>query len=161
MIFEDELGLGKAVSALELWNRDIDSFRLERLFSAESLGGVTSVDNLRSTLMPYSFRATCRQIFKLTKTWMRAKFFLNKHVKLLEQSSLFDAKWYLKTYADVRSAGLDPIRHSLLYGWKEMRDPSADFSTRSYLQHNPDVLAQGICPLLHYEQNGKNEQRKF
>ena len=161
VVFEDELGYAKALSALDFWNNDIEMFRLNRLFASADNGSSVSIDNFRGTLMPYSFRATCRQIFKLTKNWMRAKFFLNKHVKLLEQSSLFDAKWYLKTYADVRSAGLDPIRHYLLYGWKEMRDPSADFSTRSYLQHNPDVLAQGICPLLHYEQNGKNEQRKF
>lgn len=161
VIFEDELGLGKAVSALDFWNQDIESFQLERLFSTESIGGLTSVDNFRSTLMPYSFRATCRQIFKLVKDWTRAKFFLRKYINLLKKSAYFDADWYLKTYLDVRASGIDPIRHYLLYGWKEMRDPSVDFSTRRYLECNPDVLAHGICPLLHYEQNGKYEQRKF
>ena len=161
VVFEDELGYGKAFSALDFWNNDIEMFRLNKLFSTATDGTSISMENLRNTIMPYSFRATCRQIFKAIKTWLRAKFFLKKYIKLLEQSPYFDKEFYLKNNPDVRGSGIDPIRHYLLYGWKEMRDPSVDFSTRRYLECNPDVLAHGICPLLHYEQNGKYEQRKF
>lgn len=161
VVFEDELGYGKAFSALDFWNNDIELFRLNRLFAIADDGASVSIDNFQGSLMPYSLRATCRQIFKLMKDWTRSKFFLRKYINLLKRSAYFDEDWYLKTNPDVRSAGLDPIRHYLLYGWRELRDPSADFSTRRYLERNPDVLAHGVCPLLHYEQNGKYEQRKF
>lgn len=160
VVFEDEMGVGKAFSALDFWNNDLKMFRLDRLFSADSLGIPTQVDNLRNS-SPYSFRATARQIMKAVKGYLRSKFFLRPHIAVLEKSSLFDAEWYLKTYPDVKRAKLDPIRHYLLFGWRELRDPSAEFSTRRYLERNPDVLAQGICPLLHYELNGKKEHREI
>ncbi len=119
------------------------------------------VNDLQPFLMPYSFHATCRQIVKAIKDWLRFKFFLHSYIRLLDKSPYFDEHFYLKNNPDVRRSGIDPTRHYLLYGWRELRDPSADFSTRRYLERNPDVLAQGVCPLLHYEQSGKNEQRKF
>ncbi len=161
VIFEDEVGLGKAVSTLNLWNQDLAKYHFDRPFSDESLKMPIQVEHLCNTYAPYSFRSTCQQIIKTIKTWMRAKFFLRPYVTLLESSPYFDAEWYLKTYPDVGVSGLSPARHYLLYGWRELRDPSADFSTRRYLELNPDVLAQGVCPLLHYEQSGKKEQRKF
>jgi hypothetical protein len=40
-----------------------------------------------------------------------------------------------------------------------MADPSASFSTSSYLAHNPDVKLAGINPLDHYILFGINEHR--
>ena len=65
-------------------------------------------------------------------------------------SEFFDIEYYLSRNSDVRSAGLDPIKHYDLYGWKEGRDPSPSFSTKEYLSHNPDVLKSGINPLRHF-----------
>src|SRR5262249_36240733 len=43
--------------------------------------------------------------------------------RLLARSSLFDPKWYLVTYPDIRDAGVDPLEHYLLYGGFEGRAP--------------------------------------
>lgn len=40
-------------------------------------------------------------------------------------ASLVDREYYLAQYADVRQAGLDPVRHFVLHGWREGRSPSA------------------------------------
>ncbi|WP_331314135.1 hypothetical protein [Methylobacterium mesophilicum] len=71
----------------------------------------------------------------------------------------FDPIYYLFWYPDVRAAGLDPLRHYLLAGWKEGRDPSAGFSTGGYLAANPDVAAMGHNPLLHFLNAGFAEGR--
>jgi hypothetical protein len=77
----------------------------------------------------------------------------------LFRSGWFDVRWYRATYADVRAAGVHPIKHYLLAGAAEGRDPGPRFSTRSYLQCNPDVAAAGINPLLHFIRHGRREER--
>ena len=71
----------------------------------------------------------------------------------------FDPIYYLFWYPDVRAAGLDPLRHYLLAGWKEGRDPSAGFSTSGYLASNPDVAASNHNPLVHFVNTGFAEGR--
>jgi serralysin len=46
-----------------------------------------------------------------------------------------------------------------VFGWKEGRDPSADFDTLGYLAANPDVAAANINPLEHYLMFGVYEGR--
>ena len=71
----------------------------------------------------------------------------------------FDAAYYLAANPDVAAAGADPYTHFLTYGWREGRNPSANFSTSDYLAANPDVAKAGIDPLLHYEDYGQAEGR--
>ena len=71
-------------------------------------------------------------------------------VAAIRHSDLFDAGWYLRTYSDVATRGVDPVRHYVVAGAREGRDPSLFFSTRGYLHHHPDVAAAGINPLLHF-----------
>lgn len=62
----------------------------------------------------------------------------------------FDTGFYLTTYPDVASAGVDAFAHFMEIGFREDRDPSADFDTgfyRSrYLRQQP-----GVNPLLDYQ----------
>lgn len=73
--------------------------------------------------------------------------------------SLFDEVYYLAQYQDVRVKGIDPFQHYMNHGWKEGRDPSAEFCTDFYLQCNPDVEKAGINPLQHYVASGQYENR--
>jgi hypothetical protein len=54
---------------------------------------------------------------------------------------------------------MDPLLHYEEYGWKEGRNPSAQFDTGKYLAANPDVAAAHMDPLLHYELYGNSEGR--
>ena len=78
---------------------------------------------------------------------------------VLKRSSLFDGRWYLEQYPDVRESRMDPARHYLLHGWKEGRCPSDLFQGNNYLWAYPDVRKTGINPLVHYELFGKKEGR--
>ena len=79
--------------------------------------------------------------------------------KIIEKSGLFDVKYYLFTYPDVRAKDVDPITHYLRYGAKEGRDPSAEFDTKFYYRRNANVLRKKINPLVHYILHGKKEGR--
>lgn len=63
---------------------------------------------------------------------------------------LVDQEFYLANNPDVAAAGIDPVRHYYLHGWKEGRNPAPDFSTRDYLDRHPALLSQGTNPLLHH-----------
>ena len=71
----------------------------------------------------------------------------------------FDAAYYLLTNKDVAEAQIDPLEHFTETGWREGRDPNADFSVRYYLDSNPDIRAAGVNPFLHYVQSGRREGR--
>jgi glycosyltransferase involved in cell wall biosynthesis len=66
----------------------------------------------------------------------------------LGREGLFDADWYLRSYADVRAAGTDPLSHYLAMGAAEGRDPQAGFSTTGYARHHDITPAQA---LLHWQ----------
>ncbi len=61
----------------------------------------------------------------------------------------FDSAWYLATYPDIAAAGMDPMEHYLVQGFREGRHPSPEFDSRfyrlRYLRGRPDEN-----PLLHY-----------
>lgn len=77
--------------------------------------------------------------------------------KIIAKSKLFNKRWYLKTYPDVKTTKANPIKHYMNYGWKEGRNPSKYFNTNEYLNFNADVKQAGINPLLHYLKYGCHE----
>ncbi|KAA2213790.1 matrixin family metalloprotease [Teichococcus oryzae] len=72
----------------------------------------------------------------------------------------FSAAGYLAAQPDVAAAGMNPRMHFEATGWREDRDPSADFDLRHYLARNPDVAAAGNNPFTHYLLHGREEGRQ-
>ncbi len=62
----------------------------------------------------------------------------------------FDRAYYLSRQADVREAGLDPLKHYLEHGWREGRDPHPLFSSQSYLGRNSTLATSHANPFYHY-----------
>ncbi|MDR1015507.1 MAG: hypothetical protein LBL86_11115 [Coriobacteriales bacterium] len=54
-----------------------------------------------------------------------------------------------------------PAAHYLNVGWEQGCDPSRAFLNASYLHLNRDVAKAHCCPLLHYEEHGRAEGRKY
>jgi hypothetical protein len=59
----------------------------------------------------------------------------------------------------VAQAGVNPLTHYDLIGFKEGRDPATDFDSSAYLEANSDVAQAGYDPLQHYLQFGLIENR--
>ena len=91
----------------------------------------------------------------------KAKKRFERNYKIIKESGLFDVDYYLENYPDVKVVGIDPIKHYLMHGWREGRNPSEHFNTKNYLEYNLDVEKSFINPLVHYIKHGKEEQRCF
>lgn len=81
-----------------------------------------------------------------------------QHLKLVEESGLFDEEWYLSEYADVQMTGLHPIKHYLKYGAALGRNPNNKFDLRRYVEKTNELLGN-VNPFVHFllTQKGKNE----
>ena len=78
---------------------------------------------------------------------------------IIKKSGLFDERYYLKSYPDVRLGDIDPIIHYIKYGAREGRNPNPYFDTTFYLNRYEDVAKSKINPLLHYIMYGAKEGR--
>jgi GT2 family glycosyltransferase len=66
----------------------------------------------------------------------------------LRHSGLFDYRFYVMRYPDVVRARLNPLMHYVEHGAGEGRDPSAQFSTRAFLEAHPEIDPRRVNPLL-------------
>ncbi|MCC6736265.1 MAG: hypothetical protein IT534_09070 [Bauldia sp.] len=80
-------------------------------------------------------------------------------LRLMAASDLFDADWYASTYPEHAATGLDAIEHFAAIGAYEGKDPGPSFSTRGYLEDNPDVARAGANAFLHFLHHGRAEGR--
>ncbi|MDD4913598.1 MAG: glycoside hydrolase family 99-like domain-containing protein [Methylococcales bacterium] len=96
-------------------------------------------------------------------------------IELVGEEEGFDADWYLGFYVDVREEGADPLEHYRIHGQADGRfrnraemlqarvrkfgnpdfGPADDFDADWYLEFYPDVKAEGIDALEHYNRYGK------
>ncbi len=96
------------------------------------------------------------------RRWITAPFHRRRGYIKAERpdlSSLFDVRWYLETYPDVRAAGIDPLEHFIRAGWMEGCNPHPLFDVKWYLETYPDVRAAGLNPLEHFIHAGWMEGR--
>lgn len=77
----------------------------------------------------------------------------------IKSIGVFDPQYYLNQYPDVKESGMNPLRHFLLHGSTEGRNPSDLFDTLYYLEKNPDVKASGVNAFLHFMKYGWREGR--
>ncbi|GGF72905.1 hypothetical protein GCM10007301_35910 [Azorhizobium oxalatiphilum] len=77
----------------------------------------------------------------------------------LSPHPFFDAFYYLTENPDVKAAGINPLLHYLVSGWREGRSPHPYFHNDWYLHRYPDVQAAGVNPLVHYVTTGGFEGR--
>lgn len=76
-----------------------------------------------------------------------------KSCKIIKRSGLFDPEYYLKTYADIRRADVDPLKHFCKHGYREGRNPSAIFDIKKYISKHPELKNSDVNPLIHYIEN--------
>ena len=80
-------------------------------------------------------------------------------IKLIDESGMFDAKWYLAIHPDAADSELQPELHFLTSGGQAGWPPSPRFDSADYLARYADVAKLGMNPLFHYLRYGKAEKR--
>jgi predicted SAM-dependent methyltransferase len=73
----------------------------------------------------------------------------SRDVEIIRESCLFDSPWYLHMNSDVKAAGIDPVEHYVTHGWREGREPSGLFNTKTYLEDHPELDQNSECPMAH------------
>lgn len=77
------------------------------------------------------------------------------NLALIKKGTHFNASFYLENNPDVEETGMDPLEHYFYTGWREGRDPSADFNTKYYIRQYLGAASQvPLCPLVHYIAGG-------
>jgi glycosyltransferase involved in cell wall biosynthesis len=71
-----------------------------------------------------------------------------------------DENFYKTIYLDVAQAGLEAGEHYQQSGWREGRQPSAEFNTIWYLHTYPEAIQPGVDPLTHYVREGEKRGYK-
>lgn len=84
---------------------------------------------------------------------------IDAEVEAIRKSGLFDESFYRSMYPNLQPPSCDAIRHYCEYGWREGRNPSDDFDTRSYLAAYSDIRNAGLNPFWHYVVAGASELR--
>ena len=77
--------------------------------------------------------------------------------KRAEELGLFDAKWYLKKYPELKVFGGSAVDHYWKWGWKERRQPSAVFPAQLYVMKNPRLTQWPRNPLADFLASGRDE----
>ncbi len=79
-----------------------------------------------------------------------------KEYLLIYGHRLFDKRFYLEEYYEVKKKGMDPLLHYLSEGYLLGHNPSPEFDTKEYRVR---YLEQGsnVCPLYHFYKNGRFE----
>lgn len=77
---------------------------------------------------------------------------------VIEAGSWFDKKWYIESLNEEVEHAL-AIKHYIVVGANQSKDPCPLFSTDFYLTENDDVSKSGMNPLSHYQQYGLKEGR--
>ncbi|MFQ5623936.1 MAG: hypothetical protein ACE5FS_11130 [Paracoccaceae bacterium] len=71
----------------------------------------------------------------------------------------FDPGFYRQNYDGLPDSDRELAEHYCTTGWRLGHDPNGDFSTRHYLDTNPDVAAAKINPFVHFILFGRAEGR--
>jgi hypothetical protein len=82
-------------------------------------------------------------------------------VSVFAGSQWFDSKWYVEALDDEEVDILFAIKHYILLGATQEKDPCPLFSTKYYLQTYLDVATSGLNPLFHYISFGMSEKREI
>src|SRR5690606_15859502 len=75
----------------------------------------------------------------------------------IASSGVFDCDYYLENNPDVAKTGMDPLLHFCRHGWKELRNPAADFDVWWYWCRYMHPGRDWMNPLVHYALLGQGE----
>ena len=137
-------------------NNQLDEIKSELVkFSKQLNKSDAVIEQLTRSL---SWRIT-KPLRLLNKKNLKSELIFIKNRKKIKQSGLFDEAYYLDNNPDVKQSGMNPLKHYLLFGGLEGRNPSPMFDGTFYLSQYSDVKDSELNPLLHYVLYGKNEGR--
>jgi len=150
-INKNELQINKQQQNINRLKLKIDNNRYKKTYYELLIKKITN---------SYSWQIT-KPLRLIKNNKLRQRYLLGKNIKIILKNRLFNEEYYLENNEDVKLSGHDPIKHFILHGGYEGRNPGPEFDTKYYQLHNPDIIVSGLNPLLHYILYGAAEGRKI
>ena len=160
-VYSLRLRIAEAALAEERISKKAQSELFSKMLSQASFPserGVKAIED-RGVAYSHSVGSGAKRKCQVLRNQLRQKFVWRRDIRLILGSELFDGTWYLEQNVDVSASGYDPVRHFILFGGVEGRDPSPSFSSKRYLVENVDVAKAKLNPLVHYLKYGRIEGR--
>lgn len=82
---------------------------------------------------------------------------LKKDYEKIKNSNIFDEKYYLDNYSDVKNEKADPIYHYLIKGSLNDYNPSRKFNTKKYIKNN-NIDINNVNPLIQFLKNNSKKK---
>jgi len=73
----------------------------------------------------------------------------------------FDEAYYLEHYPEAKISGLTPFEHYITVGWKEHKNPSADFNSRFYVNMYLLQNKYNLNPLADYFRSNMSFKKRY
>ena len=132
-------------------DKQIAQDKLDSIHNSRTWRIATRIDSLAQRIEQLRTGTTTPQTSPINDT-------IQQQIEIARER--FDESYYLEQYPDVAQSKYEPIEHYFRFGWREGRNPSAEFVTNYYLEAYPDVILSGKNPFIHYLQNGEAEGRQ-
>lgn len=87
-------------------------------------------------------------------------------IKKILELNIFNEKYYLNKYPEVKKVNVNPLIHYLKIGANENKNPSPVFDTEFYKTRFPEIKKNNLNPLIHYtlfnrDPSSINEENAF
>jgi len=144
---------------IKTWDEDTIRQLLDQVMSNSEDGTLHKTKGIIIKQKPQRHFYRIHQMIELLKNGFRKSVHSFRAFLIVKRYGIFDADYYLRNYPDVIDSGMSPLKHFVLHGFSEGRNPLDLFDTHYYLAKNPDVEASGVEPLLHFMRYGWREGR--
>lgn len=121
--------------------------KIESLLAEEQ----TTSRHLKNAMVADMMASYSRNRKNIWKRMARfVKYFKNVEYETVCNSNLFDPQYYFTHYPTMKRLEMSGAKHYVLYGAQEGKNPSSKFNTIDYIMANPEVVHQGLNPLVHF-----------
>lgn len=125
--------------------------RVARMGIALAARNCEVLSNRQTTMWKMAMR------LQALRSLVSAKARIERDVRLVAMSGLFDRDYYISQTPRLEQLGLNPVYHYVEYGAADGLDPHPLFDTSFYLTSYPDVTRSRMNPLAHYHAKGGAE----
>ncbi|MFD0938129.1 glycosyltransferase [Methylobacterium trifolii] len=71
----------------------------------------------------------------------------------IDSSGIFDDRWYLEAYPELRCTGWDPLDHFTTFCLTQQTSPNSTFNIKAYISEHPELLTSKLHPIIDYLNN--------
>lgn len=89
-----------------------------------------------------------------------AKHSVDQQIRRIEAADLFDEAYYMAHTPEAQTFKGTALEHYVRLGWRDGKDPSAEFVTKAWIAGHPELKTGDVCPLFDFLERNPNSNPK-